>query len=83
MENSYEDIEEAMKSNVIAPIYLTSFLSKNGVFIDRARVLNIGSKCGHIHFPGYSTYCVTKAALYMSTLAMKNDFKKNGKTQYN
>lgn len=77
-ENSFEDIEEALKLNVLTPLYLSSFLIKNRAFVDRARILNIGSKCGHIHFPGYSTYCVTKAALYMSNLAMKHDFKEKG-----
>lgn len=75
---SYQDLEYMFKLNTIAPVFMVSNLAKNNCFLDRARVLNIGSKAAHVPIRKMYGYCLTKSALYMSYMCFKKELKQKG-----
>lgn len=71
-----EQIEHLLTSNINAPILLTHALitplmETQG---EAPVILNIGSAFGAIGFPGYSTYCASKGALRLFTEALAREY---------
>lgn len=70
-------IEQEIAVNISAPIQLTklslTWLSHPGI------ILNIGSTFAAIGYPGYATYCATKAALHRFSEAMQRELKDSGR----
>lgn len=69
-------IEQEIAINITAPILLSkhalSWLGPNGI------ILNIGSTFAAIGYPGYATYCATKAALHRFSEAMQRELQGSG-----
>ncbi|ABM02792.1 short-chain dehydrogenase/reductase SDR [Psychromonas ingrahamii 37] len=70
-------IEQEIAVNISAPMQLTklslTWLSYPGI------ILNIGSTFAAIGYPGYATYCATKAALHRFSEAMQRELKDTGR----
>lgn len=65
-----------MEINVNAPLYLTQKLLP--YFSNGARILSISSGAAHKAYPGWTTYCTSKAALLMLTSCMDKELKAHG-----
>lgn len=70
------DITRETQLNMLAPILLSqkalSWLQRPGI------ILNIGSTFSAIGYPGYSTYCATKAAIHRFSEAMLRELTGTG-----
>jgi short-subunit dehydrogenase len=55
-----------MKVNALAPIFITNDLIQRNKFLDRSRILNIGTQAAHQYFKNLSMYSISKNALYTS-----------------
>lgn len=70
------DIERETHLNLMVPILLSqkalSWLQTPGI------ILNIGSTFGAIGYPGYSSYCATKAGVHRFTEAMQRELTGTG-----
>lgn len=75
---TYNELEYMFKLNTIAPVFLISTLIKNKCFLDRTRILNIGTKAAHVPIPHMYGYCLTKSALYMSYLCFREELSRKG-----
>ena len=75
-QRSIESIEQEIAINISAPIILSKYaltwLSSDGI------ILNIGSTFAAIGYPGYATYCATKAALHRFTESMQRELQGTG-----
>lgn len=75
-QRSHESIEQEIAINITAPIllskYALSWLPSDGI------ILNIGSTFAAIGYPGYATYCATKAALHRFSEAMQRELQGTG-----
>lgn len=71
-----EQIEQLLTTNITAPILLTRALIPP--LLETAGespvILNIGSAFGALGFPGYSTYCASKAAIRLFSEALAREF---------
>lgn len=76
-ERSTNSIEQEIALNLSAPIllshYALTWLSSKGI------IVNIGSTFAAIGYPGYATYCATKAGLHRFTEAMQRELQYTGK----
>jgi NAD(P)-dependent dehydrogenase (short-subunit alcohol dehydrogenase family) len=76
-----ESFQSAMLVNVEGPVFLTQALMENFKTFDRisndnkARVLMIGSGAADMHLPTMGCYCMTKAAMKMSWMALRDELK--------
>ena len=72
-QRSTESIEQEVAVNLVAPILLSkhalTWLSPKGI------IVNMGSTFAAIGYPGYATYCATKAGLHRFTEAMQRELK--------
>lgn len=59
-------------TNVEAPLFLTQALLP---YLKNGRVLHISSGLAHFACPGVGTYCVSKAALHMLYLCLRDELK--------
>ncbi|PSU50186.1 short chain dehydrogenase [Photobacterium frigidiphilum] len=70
------DITRETQLNMLAPILLSqhalSWLKRPGI------ILNIGSTFSAIGYPGYSTYCATKAAIHRFSEALQRELTGTG-----
>jgi short-subunit dehydrogenase len=70
------DIARETQLNMLAPIllsrYAISWLKRPGI------ILNIGSIFSAIGYPGYSTYCATKAAIHRFSEALQRELTGTG-----
>ncbi len=70
-------IEQEIAVNISATIQLTklslTWLNHPGI------ILNVGSTFAAIGYPGYATYCATKAAIYRFSEAMQRELKDTGR----
>ncbi|WP_354623126.1 SDR family oxidoreductase [Psychromonas sp. MME2] len=75
-QRTIESIEQEIAINISAPIslskYALTWLPDNGI------IVNIGSTFAAIGYPGYATYCATKAALHRFTEAMQRELQGSG-----
>lgn len=73
--SSFEDadIEGLMASNVVGPMRLTQMLLPHLKSKPQAMIVNIGSTFGQIGFPGYVTYCASKAAIRGFSEALRRE----------
>ncbi|MEH6451992.1 MAG: SDR family oxidoreductase [Psychromonas sp.] len=76
-QRSIVSIEQEIAVNISAPILLSKYalawLQPNGI------IVNIGSTFAAIGYPGYATYCATKAALHRFTEAMQRELQGTNK----
>jgi len=74
LELSEESMSEVMAVNVVGPYFLTQIVSKKMIgligkkVITSAAIVNIGSISAYTSSTGRAEYCISKAALAMSTL---------------
>jgi short-subunit dehydrogenase len=72
-ERDTDSIEQEIAVNLTAPILISkhalTWLSPKGI------IVNIGSTFAAIGYPGYSTYCATKAGLHRFTEAMQRELQ--------
>jgi len=70
-----KSIEQEIALNLTAPIllskYALSWIAPKGI------IVNIGSTFAGIGYPGYATYCATKAGLHRFTEAMQRELSDN------
>ncbi len=69
-----EQIEQLISTNISAPILLTHALIKPLLQNQTPVILNIGSAFGAIGFPGYTTYCASKGALRLFSEALAREY---------
>jgi NAD(P)-dependent dehydrogenase (short-subunit alcohol dehydrogenase family) len=67
--------QETFAVNVDAPFFLTQKLVPH--MDDGARILHIGSGAAHNSFDGWTTYCTTKAALFMMYKCLRDELKEH------
>ncbi|WP_209286304.1 SDR family NAD(P)-dependent oxidoreductase [Marinobacterium alkalitolerans] len=75
-QQSPDQIERLLTVNIHAPILLTQALLPR-LLNNQTQppvILNIGSAFGAIGFPGYSTYCASKAALRLFSEALSREY---------
>ncbi|MCR9423301.1 SDR family oxidoreductase [Vibrio sp. RM-69-4] len=69
-------VQQELHLNLLTPMQLTQsaihWLNKPGI------ILNIGSSLGAIGYPGYATYCATKAGLHRFSEAMQRELEGTG-----
>ena len=72
-ERDTDSIEQEIAVNLTAPILISkhalTWLSPKGI------IVNIGSTFAAIGYPGYATYCATKAGLHRFTEAMQRELQ--------
>lgn len=75
-QQSPEQIEQLLSTNITAPILLTHALLPQLLATEGEIpvILNIGSAFGALGFPGYSTYCASKAAIRLFSEALSREF---------
>jgi len=71
-DSDVKNIEELMSINVMQPILLTK-ISLPFLNPKSGRIVNIGSTCGSVGFPGGSAYCASKFALHGFTEALRRE----------
>ncbi len=67
------DIDGLISSNVTGPMRLTQMLLPHLKKQPAAMIVNVGSTFGQIGFPGYVTYCASKAALKGFSEALRRE----------
>jgi short-subunit dehydrogenase len=71
-----ESIEPEIQLNLVTPIQITqsalAWLNRPGI------ILNMGSTFGSIGYPGYATYCASKAGLHRFSEAMNRELDGSG-----
>jgi len=72
-EESAADIEVALSTNILAPMYLSNALLSSLQRQPAASILNIGSVLGAIGHPGHVTYSTTKFALRGFSEALRRE----------
>ncbi|WP_432698197.1 SDR family oxidoreductase [Marinobacterium sp. YM272] len=82
-QQSPEQIETLISTNITAPILLTRALIGPLMANADPRILNIGSAFGAIGFPGYTTYCASKGALRLFSESLAREYADTSlKVQY-
>lgn len=72
-ENSVEDIDAMVDTNVKGLLYVTRAVVPGMVRRGRGHVVNLGSTAGHTVYPGGTVYCATKHAVEAITQGLKMD----------
>jgi NAD(P)-dependent dehydrogenase (short-subunit alcohol dehydrogenase family) len=71
-----ESFQSEMRVNVEGPVFLTQALIENlKAYTEKARVLMIGSGAADMHLPTMGCYCMTKAAMKMGWMALRDELK--------
>jgi NAD(P)-dependent dehydrogenase (short-subunit alcohol dehydrogenase family) len=70
-----ESWRQTFAVNVDAPFFLTQKLVSH--MTEGGRILHIGSGAAHNSFDGWSTYCTTKAALFMMYKCLRDELKEH------
>lgn len=76
-----DPIEEAFRTNCVAPLLLAQAMRPLLMESDRGRIVNITSQMGSIENKtggGYYAYAISKAAMNMAFRAAANDLKSDG-----
>jgi short-subunit dehydrogenase len=60
---SSEEIQGLLNTNLVAPILLTKSLITSMIGQEKAQIINIGSIFGYLGFPGFTSYCASKFGL--------------------
>ncbi|PLY06392.1 MAG: SDR family oxidoreductase [Arcobacter sp.] len=69
----YEDLENIILTNLTAPIYITSLVSKKMIENKKGSIINIGSIFGTVSKMGRSPYTATKSGIIGVTKTMSID----------
>ena len=69
----YEDLENIILTNLTAPIYITSLISKKMIENKKGSIINIGSIFGTVSKMGRSPYTATKSGIIGVTKTMAID----------
>jgi len=72
-ENSIEDIDAMIDTNVKGLLYVTRAVAPGMVACDRGHIINIGSIAGRWLYPGSTVYCASKFAVHAITQGLKLD----------
>lgn len=68
-------IPRTIELNTIAPMLLTQALLPHLKAQPQAQIINIGSTFGSIGYPGFVTYCTSKAAMQGFSQALKRELR--------
>ena len=72
-ETNYEDLENVILTNLTAPIYITSLISKEMIQNKKGSIINIGSIFGTVSKMGRNPYTATKSGIIGVTKTMAID----------
>lgn len=72
-ETNYEDLEDVILTNLSAPIYITSLISKKMIRNKKGSIINIGSIFGTVSKMGRNPYTATKSGIIGVTKTMAID----------
>lgn len=79
VENTPEDYETVLNTNLTAPFFLSTELAKHHIKDEtEARIINIASVGGYRVLPGNTSYCVSKSGIIMMTRGLAREW-----TRYN
>jgi 3-oxoacyl-[acyl-carrier protein] reductase len=73
----YEDLENIVLTNLTAPIYITSLVTKKMIENKKGSIINIGSIFGTVSKMGRSPYTATKSGIIGVTKTMAIDLAEN------
>jgi short-subunit dehydrogenase len=73
LENSYDEIENVIRINLLSQIYLTQQLIKNNILTDKSRIINISSVAAKYSLENCLAYSVSKSGIskFSSSLAVE------------
>jgi short-subunit dehydrogenase len=73
IDQSNEDIQGLLNTNLLAPMLLTKCLIPGMLKEPQAEIINIGSIFGYIGFPGFTSYCASKFGLRGFTQSLRRE----------
>lgn len=68
-------VRQEVETNFIAPLHLTSLLTRHLITKDNAAIINISSGLAFVPIAFVPVYCATKAALHSMTLSLRHQLK--------
>ncbi len=68
-------VREEIEINFIAPLHLSSLLTRHLITKDNAAIINISSGLAFVPIAFMPVYCATKAALHSMTLSLRHQLK--------